>query len=104
VGVRVCPKCFAANRVTAAVCASCGSAFKVLPRKVENRDGTLEELTASQAAREAQARRIEQGLANSVEALTKLGIQRGYDPIKARRWAEHIWAGRKAKQWRSMRI
>jgi len=105
-GVRICPECFAANRVGRPVCVECHTAFPVVARKIIVRDGVLFELTGEEAQAEIDRinKRKQQGAAQSIEGLTRLGIERGYEPYKARRWAEHVWHGRRAKQHRSIRL
>jgi DNA repair protein RadD len=96
--VRICKKCFAANKSTAQVCAQCGKAFDAKPREVSKKEGELEELTPEAMA--ALAERKKQGRAQSLEALTELGKLRGYKSPE--RWAEHIWQARNMKKQRKV--
>jgi superfamily II DNA or RNA helicase len=94
-GVRVCPKCWAANPARAFRCMNCGEPFKPSPRpEPEHRDGELVEITPEQLAK--RAARQEQGRADSLEALTEVGRRRGMrDPAG---WARHVFAAREAKR------
>lgn len=98
--IRICKKCFAANKTTATVCASCGQAFEPKPRKVSKKKGELEELTPESMA--ALAQRRKQGTAQSLEALTELGKMRGYKNPSA--WAAHVWHGRNLKKQRKVNV
>jgi DNA repair protein RadD len=101
--VRICSTCFAATRAPAVRCSNCGTEFPVLPREVKQIDGELQEvrpLTPEQIAEQAAKRqtRIEQGRADSLEALIALGRQRGYQEGRVQRWAEYVWQARQKKQ------
>lgn len=87
--VRTCPKCFAAAKLTAPCCPYCGSAFLAKPREVKERDGELEEVNRL-ALRE---RRVEQGRADTLQALIELGKQRNYrNPYF---WAKRVFDSRR---------
>lgn len=98
--VRICKKCFAANKSTAQVCAQCGKAFDAKPREVSKKDGELEELTPELLA--ARDERIKQGRANSLEALIELGTKRGYK--NPRKWGEFVMRARLVKKQRTVRM
>ena len=87
--VRVCPRCFAAERAGRATCSNCGAPYPIASRKVSNVGGELEEVTTAGAARH------EQGTARTLAALIELGALRGYRNPSA--WARHVLAGRAAK-------
>ena len=90
VSIRVCPRCFAAERAGRAACSNCGAPYPVAARKVEQVKGNLEEVTdARRQDRQAQ------GAARSIHALTELGRMRGYRNPAA--WARYVIAGRAAK-------
>ena len=87
--VRVCPRCFAAERSGRSHCSNCGAAYPIAARKVAHVNGELEEVT------EPSDGRREQGAARSLAALVELGKLRGYRNPGA--WAQHVMAGRSAK-------
>jgi superfamily II DNA or RNA helicase len=89
VAVRICPKCFAANKSGQPLCAECGTPFPVKPRKLEEQDGELVELDR---ARRKKIQRQEVWQAKTYEELVALGVSRHY------RFPE-IWA-RRIIDWR----
>lgn len=92
--VRVCPKCFSAQRSGKPSCSGCGHVFAVEPRVVEKESGTLTEITQEQI--EARRERQKVGRAPTLEALVELGRMRNYkDP---RKWAEYVMQGRTMKR------
>jgi superfamily II DNA or RNA helicase len=92
--VRVCAKCFAAQRSGRAACQNCGHAFAVESRTVAKQDGELAEITAEEIAR--RRARAQVGQTATLEALTELGRIRNYrDPAK---WAAYVIAGREKKK------
>ena len=97
--VKVCPKCWAAMRSEARKCPECDHAFAPKPREVEQREGTLKEITAEEvAARQARSRvAYEQSQANTVEALVKIWRLRGMKGNLEGR-AVHVLAARAAKK------
>jgi DNA repair protein RadD len=92
ISVRVCSHCFAASSSRALVCANCGKAFAVEPRKIEEREGELVEVTPEMIAKKRE--RQEQGRSQTLEQLRAYCIQRGWNPARA----EHIMAGRMKKR------
>lgn len=98
--VRICRKCFAANKSTTMTCVSCGTAFEAKPREVAKKQGELEELTPEQMA--ALAERRKTGMAKSLQSLIELGRMRGYSSPE--RWAEHVWRGRELKKQRKVNV
>ena len=88
--VRVCPRCFSAQRSGLAACKACGHVFAIASRKVDAIDGELEEV------RVVNPERREQGMAQSLEKLTELGRIRGY--ASPERWAKYVFEGRQQKR------
>lgn len=89
ISVRVCPRCFGAERAGRATCSNCGAAYPVAARKVAHVNGNLEEITHASRSRK------EQGTARSLAALVELGKLRGYRNPSA--WARHVLAGRSSR-------
>jgi superfamily II DNA or RNA helicase len=97
VSVRVCPKCFAAQRSIFRACTACGFAFKVESRTVETEKGTLEEITQETIeAHRARKERQEQGQRATLAQLTELGRMRNYRDPEA--WARYVIQGRQKKR------
>jgi DNA repair protein RadD len=92
--VRVCPKCFSAQRSGKAACANCGHTFNVESRTVGSEKGQLEEISAESIA--ARRERAVQGRSATLEQLTELGRIRGYRDAAA--WARYVLAGREKKR------
>lgn len=93
VQVRTCGKCFAALREFITTCPHCGYVFPVVSREIQQVEGTLEEIDLE--AHRKQARR-EQGSAQTVEQLIKLGYARGYKSPE--KWAYAITKARENKR------
>jgi superfamily II DNA or RNA helicase len=93
VSVRQCSACYAVSRATASVCRECGKPFPIGSREIEQVDGELTEIEVAQQRRQA---KVEQGAADSLEALTVIGKMRGYKNPAA--WARYVWAARQAKR------
>ncbi|CAB4140278.1 SSL2 DNA or RNA helicases of superfamily II [uncultured Caudovirales phage] len=89
--VRQCTECFFVFR-PAPVCPQCGHRHTAPVREIETVEGTLEEVRRV----EARQRRIEQGRADSFEALVELGRQRGYKNPAF--WASKVWASRSGRR------
>lgn len=89
VPVRICPKCFAAQRPGQATCRFCGATFTPSPREVKQQEGELVEV--DRAAVQIQRRR-EVGMARSFDDLVALGRARNYKSPTM--WAHHILAAR----------
>jgi DNA repair protein RadD len=98
-GVRVCTKCFAASSARATQCVNCKKPFETRPRKIEERDGELTEVTADELAakRLKRAAAFEQHNADTVEKLVEVFRKRGYKGDLAGR-ARHVLAARAAKK------
>jgi superfamily II DNA or RNA helicase len=92
-GVKVCKSCFQACPSVAVSCSGCGTPFPIKARKLEEREGELEEVKAGQ-----QRRKSEQKHASSLIGLIELGKMRGYKNPRA--WAEHVMRGRQNKKVR----
>jgi DNA repair protein RadD len=93
-GVRVCLKCFAASPAYAKACGECGAVFPVKAREeLEQRDGTLVEITPEELARKRERR--EQGR-STLDQLRQIERIKGYRTG----WADHVYAGRMAKKRR----
>ena len=93
VSVKICPSCFAAQEAGRPSCKFCGFVYEKSPRKVAEKEGELEEVT--QIKREA---RREQGMAQSMEDLYRIGVARGYK--NARAWSYFVFKARMAKKLR----
>jgi superfamily II DNA or RNA helicase len=90
--VRICEACFAANKRGVNSCFHCGVPFQPDPREISERDGQLLEIELEQ---ERKRRRVDQGMAKSMEDLIALGRARGYK--NPRGWAWFVYNGRKNK-------
>jgi len=98
IGIRVCPKCFAASPARATTCVECGAKFEVKPRQeIDERDGELVELSAAESA-EKRAKLKERQFTGyaSLEQLKEFGRRKGYSPG----WAEYRFHAREAKKMR----
>jgi hypothetical protein len=62
-------------------------------RKLEEVDGTLEEIKAQE---ERILKRKEQSSAQTFDDLVKVGVARGYKNPSA--WAHHVWTARKGRR------
>lgn len=91
--VRICPSCFGAMGSTLPTCKFCGFTFEVTPREVREKEGELTEVDREALARD---RRRDQGQAESLEALYRLGVARKYR--YPRRWAWYVFKSRQAKK------
>ena len=94
--VRTCPSCYAAFK-PADVCPICGHVFKKKAKRLEYKDGDLQELkreSIQQRIEEKKAkekRNEEQAKAQTLQQLIELGISRGYSPG----WAHKVYWGRR---------
>jgi superfamily II DNA or RNA helicase len=95
---RTCGYCWASNRAGATHCKVCKRAFPVESRQVDQVDGELDEVNQDELAAR-RAAKVEQGMAQTLEALTQIGTMR-YGPDKGPRWAMHVWEARQKKQAR----
>ena len=93
--VKVCPHCFCALPTYVKRCDQCGFEFIAAPRKIEEREGELHEITAEDIAR--RQARGEQGRAQTLEALLEIERRKGFRPG----WAKHVYQARQAKRART---
>jgi len=89
--VRQCPECYFVARPSPC-CPNCGFVFPVASRMVEEREGELAEVKRGEIV----ARKREQGRADTLEDLIKVGIARGMSNPHG--WARHVWSAREAKR------
>lgn len=94
--IRTCPKCYKVFK-TAPVCPYCGEVYPLHPREIKaHEDVELSRIRAEDAQRaqdERKKARVEQGMAQSFEALVALGRAKGYkNPAY---WAQMVTRGRK---------
>jgi DNA repair protein RadD len=85
VTIRICPKCWAANKGGSTECGECKYVWEIEGRKVDQVDGELVEWVAPKGPSPA---RIEEWQARTYEQLVALAHSRGYQ------WPEH-WAKRR---------
>ena len=90
VPVKQCEECFFVYR-PAPKCPQCGHAPAVQVRELEQIEGTLQEVTRV----EPRAKFREQGRANSLDDLIRLGRERGYKNPQF--WAQKVWSSRQAR-------
>lgn len=99
ISVRICPSCFAAQASRKTICTFCGFTFEIESRKVAEVEGDLQEVDLETIRRN---RNREQGQAQTVEDLAKIGISRGYkSPWK---WAHFVFQARQAKRLAQGRV
>lgn len=91
----ICSKCYAANFRGREKCFLCGASLPKKDREVEQVAGELEKISAEQLAviRKKKYARMEQGKADSLQALQELAKKRGFKPG----WAKHVWKARQQK-------
>lgn len=86
--VKVCPDCFCTHR-PAAACPECGHQYAPMVRKLEEREGELQEVNA------ATLNRAKQGKCQSLDDLVAYGKSKNMkNPIG---WARHVMAGRQKR-------
>lgn len=73
--VKICPRCFAAQRAGSNCCEFCGYIFETKQRKIEHKDGDLQEINIEELRRN---RRREEAKASSYEDFVEIGKSRGY--------------------------
>lgn len=91
--IKTCPKCFACQVPGRPSCKFCGFIFETKPREVAEKEGELAEVDI-QILRQKRAR--EQGGAESLEDLYRIGVERKYK--FPRRWAQHVFQARQARK------
>lgn len=75
VKIKVCENCFSAHKPTPK-CPYCGFSYPLLERTVEEKAGELQELTKIEKAK----KRMEVGMARTIQDLKYIATQRGYKP------------------------
>ena len=93
VAIKQCKACFAISRATATVCRECGKPFVVVARKVEEKEGELEEVDPAVARAEFMRSRA---AADDLESLAQVGRLRGMKNPEG--WARHVLQAREEKQ------
>lgn len=92
VTIRTCPECFAVFRPVPS-CPNCGHVYVAPVREIEQVEGELVEVNVEALrAQEARAKKLEQGQAQTLEDLIRVGRQRGQRNPEA--WARHVVQGR----------
>ena len=91
--VKICGRCYAAQRPGSKECKFCGHIFEVESRKVEQIPGELSEVDVIQMRRQ---RNMEQGRCKTREELISLGQQRGYRNVNG--WVYMIMQSRQRKK------
>jgi DNA repair protein RadD len=87
---RQCEKCYGVHEA-APVCPYCGNVYKIEPKqKLKYVEGSLKEVTEI----ESKQKRIEVGRAADLDALIKIGQERGYK----KGWAENVYKAKLAKK------
>ncbi len=90
---KICPGCFSAIKRTASVCRYCQHVFTPTSREIINEDGELVELDVKTIQRQ---KRMEQGSAQTIEDLTKIGYARKMKNPHA--WARIVFNARQKKE------
>jgi DNA repair protein RadD len=94
--VRQCGACFYCHR-PAPVCPACGFIYPIQSRMVEEIEGELAEVDRTLAVRQ---RKMEQGRAETLDDLIRVGASRGMK--NPRGWAMHVMQGRASKKSQSV--
>jgi superfamily II DNA or RNA helicase len=92
VNVRQCPSCYACHQPEP-TCPSCGHVYEIKAREIEVVEGQLEEVDVEALRR---AKKIEQGRAETLEDLIKVGVARGYKNPTG--WARNVFNARQGKR------
>lgn len=96
VTIRTCPECFAVFRPVPQ-CPNCGHTYVAQVREIEQVDGELTEIdVAALRRREAIEKKREQGEAQTLDDLIRLGRSRGMRNAEA--WARNVIQGREEAQ------
>jgi superfamily II DNA or RNA helicase len=86
ISIRVCHKCFSAQKSGKPACAYCGTAFKVEARKVSQEDGELREVTPEELARRRERSQIGMAAHSGDRArLEEIARIKGHKPG----WVQH---------------
>lgn len=102
--VKVCTKCFAAQKPGRPSCSFCGFVYEVQARQVDEVEGDLVEFSKEQREaqlqklRARQSRQYENVRAHTLEDLIRIGQRRGYK--RPEMWAKYVFNGRQAKKIR----
>jgi len=91
--VKICAKCFAAVKAGTLVCRYCGHTFELKPRKVDEVDGSLEEVDLDAMRK---IKRTEQYQAETLEELIALGKIRKYKNPYA--WGKFVFQSRQKRR------
>lgn len=94
VPVKTCPTCFATVLSMVTDCA-CGHHFEPVERVLEQVEGDLKEITAAAQAQATVQRKQEQGRAQTMDDLVRIGRSRGMK--RPELWARHVIRARAAK-------
>jgi len=97
--IKICPNCFAAQFSGLQKCRLCGFIFEGEGRKVTEVEGELVEVDPAIVRRN---RMREQGRADSLDDLIRIGKKRGYRNPYA--WAHHVFQARQAKRLAQGRV
>lgn len=96
IAIRQCRMCGAVNRATATNCSECGTEFKIKARKIEEVEGTLEEVKAGihfQLKNEPTAQDKQ-----ALKKIAEIGKMRGIANYEG--WSRHVLAATRAKKRR----
>lgn len=93
--IKLCSRCFGAQRTFNACCEFCGEIFISQKREISQKEGELEEIHQEAIKKQF---RTEQGQAQTEQDLYKLGVSRGYKNPRA--WAHFVYQGRLNKRFR----
>lgn len=93
-GTKLCEACFAINPVGSQACSYCGTPFASKERKIQEEDGSLQEIKRAPVVKQPAIDRLrEQHGAQTYSALLALGMKRGYKfPAE---WARHVLNSRR---------
>jgi superfamily II DNA or RNA helicase len=90
--VKQCDKCYAIHE-PAPKCPHCGHVYQIDARKLDVKEGELQQITREAAVIINKAKKLEVAKADSLEALKEIARARGYN----QGWAEHIYQAKLAK-------
>ena len=96
-GVKICPRCFAAQKSGPPKCTHCGFLFPINPREYEHVEGDLQELDIKELKKQqVRERKVEQSKAHTLEELYELGVQRKMK--NPRGWSQHVFNARQRQK------
>lgn len=90
---RQCPECYIVHK-PAPKCPGCGNEYVVQARELEEKEGSLRQITKDDAAILKMRKKQEVGRAGSLEALQEIERVRGYK----KGWAKHVWDAKQKKK------